>query len=72
MRVPDVVRQKALAVGAGAWLDDLPLLVASLEQDWNIVGRRRLHRLDRGLRREGDTAKTARPAVLKLLVPRSE
>ena len=37
MRVPEVVRQKALTVGAGRWLDDLPLLVASLERDWSIV-----------------------------------
>jgi hypothetical protein len=27
------VRRKAIGVGAGAWLDDLPLLVASLEQE---------------------------------------
>jgi hypothetical protein len=33
IQVPDVVRQKAFAVGAGVWLDDLPLLVASLEQE---------------------------------------
>jgi hypothetical protein len=32
LRVPDVVRRKALAVGAGAWLDDLLFLVASLER----------------------------------------
>ena len=30
LQVPEVVRQKALAVGAGVWLEDLPLLVASL------------------------------------------
>jgi hypothetical protein len=26
-----------VGVGAGAWLDDLPLLVASLEQEWGIA-----------------------------------
>ena len=36
-QVPEVVRQKALAVGAGPWLDDLPLLVASVEQEWGIA-----------------------------------
>jgi streptomycin 6-kinase len=30
-------RNKALAVGAGAWLDGLADLVASLERDWGIV-----------------------------------
>jgi hypothetical protein len=37
IRVPEVVRRKALAVGAGRWLDDLPLLVASVEQEWGIA-----------------------------------
>jgi streptomycin 6-kinase len=32
-----VVRNKALAVGAGGWLDDLPLLVESVEQEWGIT-----------------------------------
>lgn len=36
VEVPEVVRQKAVAVGADAWLDDLPLLVARLEQEWGI------------------------------------
>jgi len=35
-----VVREKALAAGAGQWLDDLPGLVEDLERDWSIrVGR---------------------------------
>ena len=37
IQVPEVVRQKALAVGSGRWLDDLPLLVASVEQEWGIA-----------------------------------
>jgi streptomycin 6-kinase len=38
--IPTVVRNKALAAGAGRWLDDLPGLIASLERDWQItVGR---------------------------------
>jgi len=63
------VRQKAFAVGARAWLDDLPLLVASLEQDWGItVG---------DAYRDSTEAYVARAAredgtqaVLKLIVPR--
>ena len=31
------MRRKAIGVGAGAWLDDLPLLLASLEQEWGIA-----------------------------------
>jgi streptomycin 6-kinase len=70
LQVPEVVRQKAFAVGAGVWLDDLPLLVASLEQEWGIaVG---------GAYSDSTEAFVAEaicedgtPAVLKLLVPRS-
>jgi streptomycin 6-kinase len=70
IQVPDVVRQKALAVGADAWLDDLPLLVAELEQEWGIaVG------AAYGDSTEAYVAKAncedGTPAVLKLLVPRS-
>ena len=35
--VPDAVRNKALAAGAGDWLEQLPGLVSSLEADWSIV-----------------------------------
>jgi streptomycin 6-kinase len=65
-----VVREKALAAGAGQWLDDLPGLVEGLERDWSIrvgwpypdsteafVARARL----------GDGS----PAVLKLMIPRA-
>ena len=38
--MPEVVRNKALAAGATAWLDELPGLIADLERDWDItVGR---------------------------------
>ena len=30
--VPAVVREKALAVGAGAWLDELPQLLSEIER----------------------------------------
>ncbi|MFB9833822.1 aminoglycoside phosphotransferase family protein [Actinoallomurus acaciae] len=35
-RVPEVVRNKALAAGATRWLDDLPSLVADLSREWGI------------------------------------
>src|SRR5690349_3104423 len=35
--VPDVVRNKALAVGADGWLRDLPSLVGSLARQWSIT-----------------------------------
>jgi hypothetical protein len=34
VKVPDLVHEKALAVGAGAWLDALLQLVGTLEQEW--------------------------------------
>jgi streptomycin 6-kinase len=67
--VPDVVRNKALAAGASSWLDELPELVAALQEEWSIaVGRPYENgteafvaeaRLDDGT-----------PAVLKLILPR--
>ncbi|HEX4831735.1 MAG TPA: aminoglycoside phosphotransferase family protein [Trebonia sp.] len=69
MRVPEVVRAKAVAAGAQQWLWGLPALVASLESDWGISA---------GDPYEGGTeAYVARadfgdgtPAVLKLVPPR--
>ena len=69
LQVPEVVRQKAFAAGAGAWLDDLPLLVASLEQEWNIaVGD--AYRDSTEAFVADATCEDGTPAVLKLLVPR--
>jgi streptomycin 6-kinase len=67
--VPDVVREKAFAVRAGAWLDALPLLVRSIADEWAItVGRAYPDST------EAFVAEAARddgtPAVLKLIVPR--
>ena len=44
LQIPEVVRRKALAVGADEWLEDLPELVASVEQEW---GRQMLAAADR-------------------------
>ena len=70
IQVPEVVRQKVLALGADVWLDDLPLLVVRLEQEWGIAV---------GATYSGSTeafvaeaiCEDGTPAVLKLLVPRS-
>lgn len=68
--VPEFVRQKAFAVGSRAWLDDLPLLVANLEHDWNIaVGDAYTDSTEAFVTKA--TCEDGTPAVLKLLVPRS-
>jgi streptomycin 6-kinase len=70
VEIPPVVREKALALGADAWLDALPSLVRSLETDWRIeVGRAYPEATEafvaEAVREDGT------PAVLKLIVPRS-
>jgi streptomycin 6-kinase len=37
IEIPDVVRNKAVAVGAEEWLERLAALVQGLEDDWSIV-----------------------------------
>ena len=37
LEVPSVVRNKARAVGAAGWLDDLPGLLAGLARDWQLT-----------------------------------
>jgi streptomycin 6-kinase len=70
IQVPEVVRQKAFAVGAGRWLDDLPLLVASLEQEWGIaVGDAYSDSTEAFVAKA--TCEDGTAAVLKLIVPRS-
>ncbi len=66
--VPEVVRNKAVAAGAGWWLDELPELVASLEREWSIVVGRRFDDATEGFVAEAVLA-DGTPAVLKLLVP---
>ena len=36
LQVPEVVRNRAVAAGATAWLDALPELIATLEREWTI------------------------------------
>jgi streptomycin 6-kinase len=64
------VREKALAAGAGQWLDDLPGLVEGLERDWSIRVGRPYHDSTEAFvarARLGDGT----PAVLKLMIPRA-
>jgi streptomycin 6-kinase len=67
--VPDVVREKALAAGAGAWLDELPSLVRTVEADWGITLGRAYRDSTEAFVAEA-TCDDGTPAVLKLIVPR--
>jgi len=69
MRVPVVVCRKALAVGADRWLDDLPLLVASVEQEWGIAVGDAFTDATEAFVAEA-TCADGTAAVLKLVVPR--
>ncbi len=66
--VPDAVRNKALAAGAGDWLGQLPGLVSSLEADWSIVVGRPYTGGSEAFVAEATRADGA-PAVLKVLMP---
>ena len=69
LRVPEVVRQKALAVGARQWLNDLPLLVESVEQEWSIaLGEAYSDSTEAFV--ANATCEDGTAAVLKLIVPR--
>jgi streptomycin 6-kinase len=65
--LPEVVRNKALAAGAAAWLDELPALVATLEHDWGITVGRPFADATEAFVAE---VSGPEPAVLKLMIPR--
>ena len=69
LEIPLVVRNKALAVGAAQWLDELPALVAELEQEWGFVTGPPFGDATEAFVAEVTVADGER-AVLKLLVPR--
>jgi streptomycin 6-kinase len=69
IEVPPLVRNKALAVGAGAWLDSLADLVASIERDWSLVVGRPFTDGTEAYVTEA-TLDDGEPAVLKLMIPR--
>jgi streptomycin 6-kinase len=68
--VPAVVRNKALAVGAGGWLADLPGLVDSLARDWSLTVGTGFDEATEGFVARAWLA-DGTPAVLKVLMPRS-
>jgi len=69
LNVPPVVREKALAVAAGAWLEELPQLIRSLEADWQITVGRAYPESTEAYVAEA-LCDDGTPAVLKLIVPR--
>jgi streptomycin 6-kinase len=66
--VPEVVRNKALAAGATAWLDGLPGLIADLERDWGVTIGRPFPDATEAFVAEASGSGPA--AVLKLMIPR--
>jgi len=69
--VPPIVRNKALAVGAGQWLEELPSLIADLERQWWITVGRTYEDATEAFVAEANCA-DGTPTVLKIIVPRSE
>ena len=69
VEIPAVVRQKALAAGAQAWIDELPALVRTIENEWGVSVGRPYRDSTEALVAEA-TAADGTPAVLKLIVPR--
>jgi len=70
IEIPTVVRQKAMAVGAAGWLDELPTLIDNLAKQWTLtVGRAYSDSTEAFVTRVQLDDGT--PAVLKLLVPRA-
>ena len=67
--VPAVVREKALAVGAAAWVDGLPELIRAIEEDWDISVGQPYRDSTEAFVAEA-TCTDGTQAVLKLLVPR--
>lgn len=67
--LPDPVRNKAQVVGAHAWIDSLPELVAGIERDWGLRVGRAFGDATEAYVTEA-TLDDGTPAVLKLLLPR--
>jgi streptomycin 6-kinase len=67
--LPPVVREKALAAGAGEWIEELPSLISSLEAEWKIAVGRSFRDSTEAFVAQA-TCSDGTPAVLKLIVPR--
>ncbi len=70
IEVPATVRNKAIAAGAATWLDELPLLIARFERDWNLEVGRPFPDATEAFVAEATLGDGSR-AVLKLIVPRA-
>ena len=69
IQITDVVRRKAQAAGAEAWLDDLPALTAELENEWGITLGDAYEHSTEALVIDA-VCDNGTEAVLKLVVPR--
>lgn len=69
--IPEPVRRKALAQGAGAWLDGLPSRVAELERRWELTVGRACAGGTEAYVAEA-TLRDGTAAVLKLSIPRPD
>lgn len=69
--LPDVVRNKALSNGAAAWLDELPGLLAELEDRWSLTVGAVFADATEAFVAEA-TLDDGAAAVLKLFVPHSD
>ena len=70
IEVPAVVRNKAVAVGAAQWLDELPALISALEREWGLVVGRPFPDSTEAFV-AGATLDGGPAVVLKLIVPRA-
>ncbi|HEX6351133.1 MAG TPA: aminoglycoside phosphotransferase family protein [Candidatus Dormibacteraeota bacterium] len=68
LTVSDPVRNKALALGASAWLEELPGLVGELERDWSLTLGRPCAGATEAFVAEA-TCADGSPAVLKVALP---
>lgn len=71
IELPDVVRNKALGAGAAGWLTELDGIVADLVDEWGLTVGATYHEGTEAFVAAVDLA-DGTPAVLKLLVPRSD
>jgi streptomycin 6-kinase len=71
LQISQLLRNKVRLDGAEAWLRDLPALVADLEREWSITVGRALENGHEAFVAEA-TMEDGTPAVLKVLVPRSD
>jgi streptomycin 6-kinase len=69
--IPQVVRNKAVALGASAWLRELPSVVAGLARDWSMTVGRVYEDATEAFVASVELA-DGTPAVLKVLIPRSD